>query len=78
MESHNKKDDEGMALFKQALNEALARKFEKEIAQCDEPIEFSDNHKRWANDFFRETVGSSYVPHPEIETAADKPEEGRT
>ena len=39
-------------LFKQALNEALERKFNKEIAECQEPIEISDNHKRWMNRFF--------------------------
>ena len=66
MEKHNEKQDEGMELFKQALNEALSRKFEKEIAACDERIEFSDNHKRWANRFFREIVGSPYVPYPEM------------
>ena len=67
MENHNKKSDEGMALFKQAINEAMTRKFDKEIAASPEPVEFSDNHKRWANDFFRNTVGSSYVPYPEME-----------
>ena len=67
MDHSNKDPKTGGELFKQALNEALARKFEKEIANCDEPIEFSDNHKRWANSFFRNTVGSSYVPYPEIE-----------
>ena len=79
MDDRNKTKDEGMELFKQALNEAMARKFEKEIAACDEPIEFSDRHKRWANHFFREIVGSSYVPYPEMEDAADnKPEENRS
>ena len=73
MQNHNKTKDEGMELFKQALNEALSRKFEKDIAACDEPIEVSDRHKRWANDFFRNTVGSSYVPYPEMEeTKADR------
>ena len=67
MSKQNPKKQNGTELFKQAINEALTRKFDKEIAASPEPVEVSDNHKRWANDFFRNTVGSSYVPYPEME-----------
>ena len=71
MSKQNQKKQDGAKLFKQAINEALTRKFDKEIAASPEPVEFSNNHKRWTNDFFRNTVGSSYVPYPEIENGAD-------
>ena len=63
---NQKSTTDGEELFKQALNEALARKFDKDIAASPEPVVLSDRHKRWANHFFREIVGSSYVPYPEM------------
>ena len=75
MSDQDQKKPDGMELFKQALNEAMARKIDKEIAASPEPIEFSDNHKRWANHYFREIVGSDYVPYPEMN---DSPEQETT
>ena len=66
MDNRNENRKEEIELFKQAINEGLARKFEKEIVECQEPIVVSNNHKQWMNRFFREVVGSSFVPYPEM------------
>ena len=67
MKHHKKDNDTGNELFKQAINEALARKFDKEIEASPEPVEFSDRHKRWMNNFFRNVVGCKNLPYPEMD-----------
>ena len=67
MENNGKKENENLALFKQALNEALDRKFSKEIALTEGEIEVSKNHKIQMNRIFREYTGGSFIPFREIE-----------
>ena len=45
MNNHNEKRNQEIELFKQAINEALDRKFSKEIAEAEEVVEISENHK---------------------------------
>ena len=67
MENNGKKENENLALFKQAINEALDRKFSKEIALTEGEIEVSESHKIQMNRIFRECTEGSFIPFPEIE-----------
>ncbi len=54
-------------LFAEALTEALAMKYEEDLALAqDEGTEVSPDHKIFMNRLFKETVGSDFVPFPEI------------
>ena len=67
MENRKEKADENLALFKQAINEALDRKYGKEIAQTEGVIEVSENHKIQMNRIFQECTGGTFVPFPDVE-----------
>lgn len=52
-------------LFKDAFVEATLRKIDKEMEQCEETAEVSDDYKRKMNKMFKD-MGSSFVPYPDI------------
>ena len=59
--------EENKELFKRALTEGLSNKIDKRIAEYEEKIEVSKEHKIAMNRIFRE-CGSPFVPFPEEET----------
>ncbi len=63
--------------FDTAIAEACRIHAEYEIKQIEESMEEydyepSDRFKRKMNRLFREQVGSKNIPHPEVDTAAER------
>ncbi|MBQ8858749.1 MAG: hypothetical protein IJ012_03055 [Clostridia bacterium] len=56
--------EENIRLFKEALCEGVSNRIDKCIAECEEDIEVTDEHKIAMNRIFREF---GFVPYPEVE-----------
>ena len=56
--------EENKELFKRALTEGLSNKIDKRIAEYEEEIEVSKEHKIAMNRIFREF---GFIPYPEGE-----------
>ena len=66
--------NENMELFKRALSEAVNSKISKieaEIDDTDVPLP-SKRHKIRMNRFFRERVGGSFLPFPEVDNLYER------
>ena len=69
----NKTTDDNLELFKRLLSDALEEKF-RELCRESEDIELpppSRRHQLEMNRLFREEVGGSFIPFPDVDDSDD-------
>ena len=55
----------GKELLKEVFVDATLREFDRDMENCEETAEVSDEYKRKMNKMFKD-MGISFVPHPEV------------